>query len=261
VIADAVWDELLSGHAISGSAGEALSAAGTAGDPWTTLLPGAYGAGTAGKLVGDNINATISSRATQTSVDDLPTNAELATALGTADDAVLTAIGDLPTNAELATALAAADDAVLAQVALVKAVTDKLNTTLTSIGSPGQYVFTVDALSLAPTGGSTPPTAAEIADAVWDELLAGHLGAGSTGAQLNNAASAGNPWASIIEGSYTAQDIIRILAAVAVGKTLIVPTGSGGATITFRSMTDATDLVVATATAAPSERTSVTLAP
>jgi hypothetical protein len=43
--------------------------------------------------------------ATQVSVDDLPTNAELATALGTADDAVLTAIGDLPTNAELATAL------------------------------------------------------------------------------------------------------------------------------------------------------------
>jgi hypothetical protein len=68
-IADAVWDELLSGHAVSGSAGEALSAAGTAGDPWTTALPGAYGAGTAGKIIGDNINAAISSRASQTSVD------------------------------------------------------------------------------------------------------------------------------------------------------------------------------------------------
>ena len=56
----------------------------------------------------------------QTAVNDIPTNAELATALGTADDAVLaalataqTAINDIPTNAELATALAAADDAVL----------------------------------------------------------------------------------------------------------------------------------------------------
>lgn len=68
-IADAVWDELLSGHAVSGSAGEALSAAGTAGDPWTTALPGAYGSGTAGKIIGDNINATISSRASQASVD------------------------------------------------------------------------------------------------------------------------------------------------------------------------------------------------
>jgi len=61
-----------------------------------------------------------------TAIGDLPTNAELATALGTADDAVLLAIGDLPTNAELATALAAADDAVLAQVALVKTETDKI---------------------------------------------------------------------------------------------------------------------------------------
>jgi hypothetical protein len=33
--------------------------------------------------------------ATQTSVDDLPTNAELTTALGTADDATLTAIAAL----------------------------------------------------------------------------------------------------------------------------------------------------------------------
>jgi hypothetical protein len=46
-----------------------LDAAGSAGDPWSTALPGAYGAGTAGKIVGDNINATISSRATQTSLD------------------------------------------------------------------------------------------------------------------------------------------------------------------------------------------------
>lgn len=67
---------------------------------------------------------------------DLPTNAELATALASADDAVLTqvalvkaqtdTIADLPTNAELATALGTADDAVLAQIALVKAQTDTI---------------------------------------------------------------------------------------------------------------------------------------
>ena len=61
-VADAVWDELLSGHVVSGSSGEALAAAGTAGDPWTTALPGAYGAGTAGNIVGNNIDALISSR-------------------------------------------------------------------------------------------------------------------------------------------------------------------------------------------------------
>jgi len=115
--ADAIWDEAIAGHATAGSTGAALSAAGSAGDPWSTALPGAYGAGTAGKIVGDNINATVSSRATQTSVDDVPTNAELTTALGTADDAVLaqvalvktktdlipaapSAVGDIPTAAE-----------------------------------------------------------------------------------------------------------------------------------------------------------------
>ena len=61
-IADAVWDEILSGHAVSGSTGAALSAAGSAGDPWSTALPGAYSAGTAGYIVGTNLNALITSR-------------------------------------------------------------------------------------------------------------------------------------------------------------------------------------------------------
>lgn len=58
-IADAVWDELIAGHAGVGSTGAALAAAGGSGDPWATALPGAYGAGTAGKIIGDNINAPI----------------------------------------------------------------------------------------------------------------------------------------------------------------------------------------------------------
>lgn len=76
-VADAVWDELLSGHAVSGSSGEALSAAGTAGDPWTTSLPGAYGAGTAGKIIGDNINAPLAT--IDTVVDGIQTDLSNAT--------------------------------------------------------------------------------------------------------------------------------------------------------------------------------------
>lgn len=64
-----VWDETLAEHLAAGTTGNALNAAGSAGDPWSTALPGAYGAGTAGKIVGDNINATVSSRASQASVD------------------------------------------------------------------------------------------------------------------------------------------------------------------------------------------------
>jgi hypothetical protein len=61
-IADGVWDEAISGHLGAGSTGAALNAAGSAGDPWTTPLPGAYGSGTAGFIIGTNIDALISSR-------------------------------------------------------------------------------------------------------------------------------------------------------------------------------------------------------
>jgi hypothetical protein len=51
-VADAVWDEALAGHAVAGSAGAALSAAGGAADPLLNAVPGAYAAGTAGAALG-----------------------------------------------------------------------------------------------------------------------------------------------------------------------------------------------------------------
>ncbi len=53
----AVWDLATSGHTTAGTFGAALVAAGTAADPWSTVLPGAYGAGTAGFIVGHNVVA------------------------------------------------------------------------------------------------------------------------------------------------------------------------------------------------------------
>jgi hypothetical protein len=46
-----------------------LDAAGMAAAVWNEAIPMAYGAGTAGKIVGDSLNATISSRASQASAD------------------------------------------------------------------------------------------------------------------------------------------------------------------------------------------------
>jgi hypothetical protein len=66
---------------------------------------------------GGRLDLILDARSSQTSVDDLPTNAELATALGTADDAVL------------------------AQVALVKAKTDSLTFTVAGqVDANIQYV-------------------------------------------------------------------------------------------------------------------------
>lgn len=56
--------------------------------------------------------------------DNLPSDPADASVIAGRLDTLDTSVADLPTNAELATALGTADDAVLAQVALVKAKTD-----------------------------------------------------------------------------------------------------------------------------------------
>lgn len=51
-LALAVWGALDSANNVSGTMGAKLNAAGTAGDPWTTAVPGAYPVGSAGWLLG-----------------------------------------------------------------------------------------------------------------------------------------------------------------------------------------------------------------
>ncbi len=169
----------------------------------TGNLSGSVGSVTG--LTASNLDATVSSRSSQTSVDDLPTNAELATSQAAADDATLAAIAalnnlsaaqvntevdtalvdvgltttitgridaavstrssqtsvdDLPTNAELTTALGTADDAVLSAVATVDTVVDaiKLKTdslTFTEAGVVDANVKAVNDTTI--TGSGTTP--------------------------------------------------------------------------------------------------------
>jgi hypothetical protein len=158
-LVDLVWDELLSGHADVGSTGAALSAAGGSGDPWSTALPGAYGAGTAGYILGTNLDATVSSRSSQTSVDtvdgivdailldtnDLQTNqgnwvtatgfstltqADIRTAVGLASANLDTQLADLPTVAEFeARTLVAANYATAAALAAAQVDLDTITDT------------------------------------------------------------------------------------------------------------------------------------
>jgi len=64
------------------------------------------------------------------------------------------AIADLPTNAELATALGTADDAVLAQVALVKAKTDQL--VFTKANEIDANVQSINGVTIVGDGSITP---------------------------------------------------------------------------------------------------------
>lgn len=104
-IAGAVWDITLSSHLTGGTTGEALNAAGAAGDPWTTTLPGAYSAGSAGYIVGTNVNATISSRLASAGYTAPLDAAGVRTAVGLATANLDTQLDALPTAVENADAL------------------------------------------------------------------------------------------------------------------------------------------------------------
>lgn len=185
-----------------------------------------------------------------TQLGDLPTNSELATALAGADDAVLAAIpsaatvasqvrtelttelaridaaittrlaaagytapdnagiADIPTNSELASALAAADDAVLSAIAALNDFDPAADTVA--------HVTLVDTTTTNTDMVSAAPTAAGVADAVWDEALAGHAAAGSAGEAL---AGADAPSASD-----------NATAVWSAGTRTLTSAGSGGAT-------------------------------
>ena len=124
-LVQAVWDAATSALTTVGSIGKKLAdwVVGTidtytgntkqTGDAFARI--GAAGAGLT--ALGDsriaNLDATVSSRGTGTAL----TAADVRTALGLAAANLDTQLDALPTNAELATALAAADDAVLAAIA------------------------------------------------------------------------------------------------------------------------------------------------
>lgn len=201
-IADAVWEEAIADHSgTAGSTAEALNAAGAAGDPWITALPGGYSAGQAGFILGTNLNTTISSRASQTTVDDLPTNAELATALGSSDDAVLAVLGT-PAGASLA-----------ADVAAVQSDTNDIQSRLpaslvsgridASVGAMASNVMTAAAaasdLTTELQSGLATSTAVasldakiDVVDANVDAILVDTAEIGVAGAGLTALASAAN---------------------------------------------------------------------
>jgi hypothetical protein len=212
-VADAVWDEVLSGHSGVGSTGAALAAAGGSGDPWATALPGSYGAGTAGYVLGTNVNATISSRmATYTQptgflATTFPSGTVASTTNITAGTVTAGTVSD-KTGYSLATAPPTA-------AAIADAVWDEVQSGHTTTGTFGKYLDA--AVSGVSTGGVS---AADIADAVWDEAASGHVGAGSFGARVDAAVSS--------RSSHSAADVwaatTRTLSA---GTNIVLAKGTG----------------------------------
>jgi hypothetical protein len=111
---------------------------------------------------GGRLDLILDARSSQASVDDLPTNAELATALGTADDAVLAAIATvqsdtndiqtrLPAALESGRIAAALDSATTAQITAIETFATRVTTGIVQDGAVWQ--FTENMLELGPSGG------------------------------------------------------------------------------------------------------------
>ena len=136
-------------------------------------------------------NITAGTITTVTNLTNAPTNGDLTatmkTSAQTAAAAALTAY-DPPTNTEMeartlvaanyatAAALTAVDDFLDTEVAAILADTNELQT---DWANGGRLDLILDAASA--------PSAATVADAVWDEVIAGHIGAGSAGLALSGA--------------------------------------------------------------------------
>jgi len=133
-------------------AGQTITAA--AGIPEVKVASIAANAVNASALATDAVTEIQSGLATQTSVDDLPTNAELATALGTADDAVLAAI------------------------ATVQSDTNDIQTRLPAALESGRIAAVLDSTGIN-----------AIADQVWDEATSGHTTSGTYGGRIVRAAN------------------------------------------------------------------------
>jgi hypothetical protein len=253
-IVDGVWDEPLADHLDSGTTGAGLNAAGSAGDPWATTLPGAYGAGTAGKIVGDNINATVSSR--------------LASASYTApDNAGITAIkaktDNLPTDpadqsaVEAAITAAASSLATASALSTVSGLVDDLETRLTA--TRAGYLDNLSAGAVATqasvhTIDDYLDTEIAAIKAQTDLIPASPAAVGSAMTLSNAGIDAIFDRADGVETGYTLRQALRIMAAALAGEL----SGAATTTITIRNITDTKARITAVVDA-DGNRTAVSL--
>lgn len=189
------------------SINSSLQVSTTASDPWGTALPGAYGAGTAGNILGNNLNATVSSRLASSGV---PTNfssmaitAGGAVTVGTNSDKTGYSLTQtFPSNfslmaidgsgrVDLGKWIGTAPNALIsgrvdsnAQVVGDKtgySLTQSFPTNFSSMAITGGGAVTVgtnnDKTGYALTTGEEDA----IVDKVWDELRSGHITSGTFG--------------------------------------------------------------------------------
>lgn len=130
-VENSVWSANASSYNVAGTTGNKLNSAASAGDPWTTNLPGSYTTGQAGYIIGNNLNASVSSRGTSNlTVSNLSslTNVTLA---GTQ---VFNNTGNWNGNVSNVT------NGVSLSSSSIQSIWDTLTSALTSVGSIGKLL-------------------------------------------------------------------------------------------------------------------------
>ena len=190
-IADAVWEELIADHSgTSGSTAEALagasapSAADVADAVLDEALAGHVVAGSLGKAVADiesDVTAVLADT-NELQTDDIPSQ--------------ISALND-PTAAAVADAVL--DEALAGHVAagsLGKAAAD-IETDVTAVLADTDELQQDDVPGLI--GALNDPTAAAVADQVWEEAIADHSGTSGSTAEALDAAGGGSTPATIAD--------------------------------------------------------------
>jgi hypothetical protein len=137
-LAAAVLDATASSHDTSGTIGAKINAAASAGDPWSTDLPGSYGSGTAGNIVGNNLNATVSSRAATSDSRFANLDAAVSTRLATSGYTA-------PDNSDIAAILTDVGAGLGTACAAIKAKTDTIPSSFPALDGSGR-------VTIAPAG-------------------------------------------------------------------------------------------------------------
>lgn len=140
----------------------------------------------------------------------------------------------------LAASLAGAGDVAAAMRAIGQAAA-----ALSGSGAAAATIRATGALAAAIVVTGDALTSANVGAAVWSAPTAANDIAGTMGEKLNDAGSAGNPWATVIESGLTAEQVLRIIAAAVAGESSGAPdgpiefTGLDGSTVRLSGDVDA----------------------
>lgn len=141
---------------IAGSLGAKVNSAASAGDPWATALPGAYAAGTAGNIIGNRLDAAVSSRMATFSYTTPPTVAQIRTEMDTNS----TKLANL--DATVSSRLATSGYTVPPTVIQIRT---EMDTNSTKLANLDVAVST----RLSTAGYTVPPTTSAISTAIWTD--------------------------------------------------------------------------------------------